>query len=160
MGVLDRYRRTKVAKERAGEPLGFDDRPRPARGAARILELALHKPVERGGQQGLEVVFRVQAHELEGAKVVLEVSLHEQGKGPLKSRVPGLADALGNLSVFDLFIPERDEPVEVERRAFFPFAAIEVALAGPLKCFARVLALESQRGELAVEEVAFTLEAG
>ncbi len=160
MGVLDRYRRSKVAKEKAGESLGFDERPRPARGTARIFELALHKPVERGNQQGLEVVCRVQAHELKGARVVLEVSLHEQGKGSLKSRVPGLADALGNLNVFDLFIPERDEPVEVERRAFFPFAALEVAVAGTLKCFARVRVLESDRGELAQAEVAFVVEAG
>jgi hypothetical protein len=160
VGIRDRYTRKKESERNAGRPTGMEERPRPPRGAARILDLVVEKPVVRGGIRGVEVAVCLQAHELSRARIVIEATLHEQGKGPLRSRDPRYADSQGALNAFEVFTPERDEPVEVERRFFFPFAAIEVEREGALRCFARARALEQDRGELAAGEVAFTLEAG
>lgn len=164
MGNYDRYKRSREAEQRAGEPLGaglvLEDRPGPTTGFASIAELKVDKPFVQGGRNGLRVSFALHLNQLGGEKLVVETSLHEQGVGPLRGTEPAFTDTIGHLSVFELFTPADDEPSRTAFGFFFPFAAIEVNRAGTLKCFARVKVLEPERGVITEDEVAFTLVAG
>lgn len=159
---VERYRRDQRAKEHAGEPLGcgLDERPVPTRGRATIGELRIVKPAQVGDESGLQVVFVVHAEELGAAKLVVETTLHEQGRGPFRTGVARLADTQGWLNVFEVVTPPDDGHFCRECSAFVPFAALEPEHAGTLRCFARVRLLEAARGALAEEEVAFELQAG
>ncbi len=162
MGFGDRWDRKNRSEENAGKPLGggVDARPAPISGKATLSGLSIAKPVTREGRTGLSVRFTLHTESLAGDRLVLETSLHEQIKGPLKSSVPTLADSLGNVGTFEIFTPADDEPASSEQSAFFPFAAIEVDGAGKHRCFARVRVLEERRGVMAEEEIGFELTAG
>jgi hypothetical protein len=163
MGNRDRWDRKKRSEENAGKPLGggLDESAlKPLAGKASVGELSIAKPVELDGKKGLRVEFRLHCEGLGKARLVVETTLHEQIRGPLKSSVTTLADSQGNLCSFELFTPADDEPTSSKRRAFFPFAAIEVDGAGKHRCFARVRILEEERGSLCEDEVAFELDAG
>ncbi|MGI5862177.1 MAG: hypothetical protein ACOX6T_08980 [Myxococcales bacterium] len=159
---IDRYRRSERAKEHAGAPLGggLDEQPAPARGRATIGDLRIVKPAQVGGERGLQVVFVVHAEDLGGARLVVETTLHEQGRGPFRTGVARLADSQGLLNVFEVVTPPDDGHFARECSTFVPFAALEPEHAGTLRCFARVRLLEEARGALAEEEAAFELQAG
>lgn len=163
MGNSDRYRRQKESERNKGQPLGGGLDPAPAAplaGAASVLELQVVKPVEQEGRRGLLVRYRLRVGKLAGLKLVLETTLHEQGRGPLGSRLPSLANTQGQLERWEVFTPAGDAPTETEQAAFVPFEALEVDRAGTIKCFARVRVLEAERGCLAQAEEAFVIEAG
>lgn len=163
MGNVDRYRRQQESEKNKGKPLGggLDEAPAgPLAGAARLVELLVEKPVEQGGKRGLLVRYRLQVDKLGGLKLVLETTLHEQGRGPFRSRLPSLADTQGQLNAWEVFTPAGDEPTETVRAVFVPFEAIEVDRAGTIKCFARVRVLEAERGSLTEGEQAFVIDAG
>ena len=161
MGVIERYRKQQESEANKGKPLGggLDERPAPSWGSAALADLRVEKPVEKDGKRGMRVAYRVQAKKLPKARIVLEVTLHEQGGGQFKSASPALADTSGALNVWEVWRPLADE-AEEERAAFIPFEAIAVDRAGTLRCLARVRALEADRGCLAEAEVAFSIETG
>jgi hypothetical protein len=162
MGAFERWKRSERARENAGKPLGggLDATGALPGGAASIGELRVEKPIEQGGERGLSVRCVLRTEGLGACRLVAETTLHEQGRGPLKSARPQLADTQGMLEVFEVLPSRGDEPRAVELTAFVPFAAIEVERAGRLKCFARVRILEQERGLLAQAETAFEIEAG
>jgi hypothetical protein len=161
MGHIDRIKRQRTASAQAGKPLGggLDEREVALGGCASLSDLSIRKPVERDGKRGLAVGFVVHAEGLGGRKLAVETTLHAQGLGPLRSRALFCADALGNLERVEVYTPADDDAASAEREAFFPFSAIDVEREGSLRCFARVRILEADRGNLAVEEVAFEFQA-
>jgi hypothetical protein len=166
----ERYERHRQSVQNAGKPLGggLDLGPTARGGSAVVSGTVVEKPVEQGGRRGLRVSCRVDARQLGGAKLVLEITLHEQGRGPLRvaavtpspSPSAGMSDSLGNASQFVVLTPPGDEAASFEHGAFFPFEAIEVEREGAIACFARVRVLASERGLLAEAEQAFGLVAG
>ncbi len=162
MGNLDRYRKHQRAEQNKGKPLGggLDEQPIPRHGAAAVLDLGITKPFEQGGRRGLRVHYRLRAERLGGCRLILQCTLHERERGPLKSRAPGFADSLGALEVFEIFTPADDEATETERAAFVPFEVIEVEREGTLDCFARVRVLDAERGSIAEDDFPFRIEAG
>ena len=163
MGNYDRFKRHQEAKENAGKPLGGDlDRPEVTlrSGQATLSGLGIQKPLTQGGKAGLCVDYQLETVALGGAKLVLEVTLHQQKKGPLKAKLQGFSNTLGQLEQVEVFTPADDDQASSGRSAFIPFEAIEVDEEGTLSCFARVRVLEAARGALVAEEVAFELSTG
>ncbi|MFN7132481.1 MAG: hypothetical protein ACK4N5_10385, partial [Myxococcales bacterium] len=103
MGNFLRYKKGREAAANAGKPLGeglvVEDRPGPVTGTASLDGVRVEKPAEQGGVPGLRVQFTAHLHQLGGARLVLETTLHEQGVGPLKGSGAGVTDSLGNLSI-------------------------------------------------------------
>lgn len=161
MGHIDRIKRQRAASAQAGKPLGggLDERDVALGGCASLSGLSVRKPVEREGKQGLAVGFVVHAEGLGARKLAIETTLHAQGLGPLRSRALSCSDSVGNLERVEVYTPADDDIGSADREAFFPFSAIDVEREGSLQCFARVRILEADRGSLAVEEVAFELQA-
>jgi len=160
MGNEERWQRHRRAQANAGKPLGggLDPVP-PLPGKASLAALRIQKPVEKGGRRGLEVSFVATLESMKGLNVLVEITLHEQGRGPFRSTTTGFTNTIGNFEVFAVETPT-EERAEVRRAVFIPFAAIEVEHPGTLKCFARVQVAEGSRGVLATEEIGFELEAG
>jgi hypothetical protein len=162
MDAHERYKRSQRAEKNAGKPLGggLDEQAAPPGGRATVGQLCVEKPVEQDGERGLRISFVLHAEGLGKARLVVETTLHDQLRGQLRSGLARLADSQGLLNGYEIVSPPDDGPFARQCALFVPFSAVEVERAGELRCFARVRILEAERGSLAEEEAAFTLQAG